>query len=310
MAESYRVAAIPPYTELGEGPHWDIARQSLYYVSLTDALIYRWDYREGKVYSASIDGIRFATFIVPVKGRSDCFVIGDTIRLLVIRWDGKASKATIVRELACLGPDHVDNRFNDGKVDPWGRLYVGSMLNESAGNPFEKATGALWRYCDRTGQMVEQDRNMYISNGLAWNRATNKFYFVDSGANHIKEYDIDLDGNLINPRIWYDFKPDGADPGYFGDGMTIDSEGNLYVACFNGYKVVKISPEKKILAEYKVPAKQVTSASFGGPKLDDLFVTTAAKNLTGPQEEPAGAVFKISGIGAKGLAMNEVVLKD
>lgn len=142
------------------------------------------------------DGIRFATFIVPVKGRSDCFVIGDSIRLLVIRWDGKASKATIVRELACLGPDHVDNRFNDGKVDPWGRLYVGSMLNESAGNPFEKATGALWRYCDRTGQMVEQDRNMYISNGLAWNRATNKFYFVDSGANHIKEYDIDLDGNL------------------------------------------------------------------------------------------------------------------
>lgn len=67
---------------------------------------------------------------------------------------------------------------------------------------------------------------------------------------------------------------------------------------------------KKILAEYKVPAKQVTSASFGGPKLDDLFVTTAAKNLAGPQEEPAGAVFKISGIGAKGLAMNEVVLKD
>ncbi|XP_052895048.1 regucalcin-like [Anopheles moucheti] len=310
MADSYRVETIPPYTELGEGPHWDIARQSLYYVSLTDALIYRLDHRQGKVYSASIDGIRFATFIVPVKDSRDCFVIGDTIRLLVIRWDGVATKATIVRELASLGAEHAENRFNDGKVDPWGRLYVGSMLTETAGNPFERATGSLWRYCDRTGQLVEQDRNMYISNGLAWNRHTNKFYFVDSGANHIKEYDIDLEGNLANPKVWFDFKPDGKDPGYFCDGMTIDSEGNLFVACFNGFKVVKISPDKKILQEMKIPAKQVTSVAFGGPKLDELYVTTAAKNITGPQKDPAGATFRVTGLGAKGLAMNEIILKD
>uniref|UniRef100_A0A182T4M4 Regucalcin n=1 Tax=Anopheles maculatus TaxID=74869 RepID=A0A182T4M4_9DIPT len=310
MAESYRVETIPPYTVLGEAPHWDIGRQSLYYVSLFDAQIYRYDYREGAVYSASIDGINFATFIVPVTDKPDCFVIGDTIRLLAIRWDGKSSKATIVRQLASLGPEHANNRFNDGKVDPWGRLYVGSMLNESAGSPFERATGSLWRYCDRTGTLVEQDRNVYISNGLAWNRETNRFYFVDSGANHIKEYDIDLDGNLTNAHVWFSFKVDGKDPGYFGDGMTIDSEGNLYVACFNGYKVLKISPEKKILQEIKIPAKQVTSVAFGGPKLDELFVTTAAKNFSGPQKDPAGAVFKVTGLGAKGLAMNAIILKD
>uniref|UniRef100_A0A182MRM4 Regucalcin n=1 Tax=Anopheles culicifacies TaxID=139723 RepID=A0A182MRM4_9DIPT len=310
MADSYRVETIPPYTELGEGPHWDIGRQSLYYVSLSDAVIYRLDYRQGTVYSATIDGIGNATFIVPVKDKQDWFVIGDTSRLLVIRWDGLATKATIVRELARLPPEHGDNRFNDGKVDPWGRLYVGTMLNDNAGNPFEQATGSLWRYCDRTGQLVEQDRNMYISNGLAWNRQTNKFYFVDSGSNHIKEYDIDLDGNFTNAKVWYDFKPDGKDPGYFADGMTIDSEGNLFVACFNGFKVVKISPDKKILQEIKVPAKQVTSVAFGGPQLDELFVTTAAKNITGPQENPAGAICKVTGLSAKGLAMHEIILKD
>uniref|UniRef100_A0A182P0D1 Regucalcin n=1 Tax=Anopheles epiroticus TaxID=199890 RepID=A0A182P0D1_9DIPT len=310
MADRYRVDTIPPYMELGEGPHWDIDRQSLYYVNLFDALIYRWDYSEGKVFSASIDGTHHATFIVPVKGKKDCFVIGDTNRLLVVRWDGVATRATIVRQLASLGPEQVNTRFNDGKVDPWGRLYVGTMLSEAAGNPFERAVGVLWRYCDLTGQLIEQDRNMYISNGLAWNRQTNRFYFVDSGANHIKEYDIDLDGNLMNPRVWYDLKADGKDPGFFADGMTIDSEGNLYVACFNGYKVLKINPDKKIVQVFKIPAKQVTSTAFGGPKLDELFVTTAAKNISEAQEQPAGAVFRVTGIGAKGLAMNEVILKD
>uniref|UniRef100_A0A182QX45 Regucalcin n=1 Tax=Anopheles farauti TaxID=69004 RepID=A0A182QX45_9DIPT len=309
MAGSYRVETIPPYTVLGEGPHWDIGRQSLYYVSLLDALIYRLDRRTGTVHSASIDGIRMATFIVPVKDEPDCFAIGDTGRLLVIRWDGKAPKASIVRELGGLGPEHVHNRFNDGKVDPWGRLYVGSMLHEDAGSPFEKATGSLWRYCARSGQLIEQDGNMYISNGLAWNKQTNKFYFVDSGANYIKEYDIDLDGNMTNGHVWFDFKRDGKSPGYFGDGMTIDTEGNLFVACFNGSRVLKISPDKKILQEIKIPAPQVTSVAFGGPNLDELYVTTAAKEFSGPQKDPAGATFRVTGLGAKGLPMNEIVLK-
>ncbi|KFB37626.1 AGAP007793-PA-like protein [Anopheles sinensis] len=295
MAESYKVETIPPYTELGEGPHWDIPSQSLYYVSLTNGLIYRLDYKENKVYCASI-------------GLRDCFVIGDGGRLLMIRWDGLSKKASIVKELANTGPKDTHNRFNDGKVDPWGRLYAGTMLHESVGSPFEKATGSLYRFCAASGKLVEQDRNIYISNGLAWNRQTNKFYYVDSGANNIKEYDIDLEGNLVNGTIWYDFKAPGNDPGGFGDGMTIDTEGNLFVAIFNGYKVLKISPQKKVLQVIKIPAQQVTSVAFGGPKLDELFVTTAAMTFTTPQKDPAGATFKVTGLGVKGYPMDEIDL--
>ncbi|XP_058121580.1 regucalcin-like [Anopheles ziemanni] len=311
MAESYKVETIPPYTELGEGPHWDIASQSLYYVSLSNGLIYRLDYKENKVYCASIDGTKQASFIIPVKGQRECFVIGDGGRLLMIRWDGLSKKASIVKELANTGPKDTQNRFNDGKADPWGRLYAGTMMHESFGSPFENATGSLYRFCPSSGKLVEQDRNIYISNGLAWNRQTNKFYYVDSGANNIKEYDIDLDGNLVNGTIWYDLKEPqkpGNVPAGFGDGMTIDTEGNLFVAIFNGYKVLKISPQKKVLQEIKIPAQQVTSVAFGGPKLDELFVTTASLTFTTPQKDPAGATFKVTGLGAKGYPMDEIDL--
>uniref|UniRef100_A0A182J1D7 Regucalcin n=1 Tax=Anopheles atroparvus TaxID=41427 RepID=A0A182J1D7_ANOAO len=308
MADSYKVETIPPFTELGEGPHWHIPSQSLYYVSLTNGLLYRLDYGQNKVYCASIDGAEQASFIIPVKDQRECFVVGDGGRVLMVRWDGLSEKASIVRELVNTGPKDTHNRFNDGKVDPWGRLYAGTMMRESVGSPFEKATGSLYRYCARTGQLVEQDRNIYISNGLAWNRHTNKFYYVDSGANNIKEYDIDLEGNLINGKIWVDFKATGNDPGGFGDGMTIDTEGNLFVAIFNGYKVLKISPQKKVLQEIKIPAQQVTSVAFGGPKLDELFVTTASMLFTTPQKDPAGATFKVTGLGAKGYPMDEIVL--
>uniref|UniRef100_A0A182F1R5 Regucalcin n=1 Tax=Anopheles albimanus TaxID=7167 RepID=A0A182F1R5_ANOAL len=309
MTEKYQVETIPPFTELGEGPHWDIARQSLYYVSLSNGRIYRWDYIEQKVYAATIDGVDEASFIIPVKGQRECFVVGDFNRVVVIRWDGVSGKSVVVREVVATDPQLDHNRLNDGKVDPWGRLYFGTLLKEERGNPFEKATGVLYRYCARTKQLVEQDRDIYISNGLAWNRQTNKFYFADSGANEIKQYDIDLDGNLINGQLWYDFKVKGKSPGYFCDGMTIDAEGNLYVAMFGGSKVVKISPEKKIIQEIKIPAPQVTSVAFGGPHLDELFVTTAGKLFKDPQKDPAGALFRVTALGAKGLPMQEVVLE-
>ncbi|XP_052864812.1 regucalcin-like [Anopheles cruzii] len=308
MGERYQVETIPPFTELGEGPHWDIATQSLYYVSLSNGWIYRWDYVEQKVYSASIDGVQEASFIIPVKGHRECFVVGDLNRVTVIRWDGRSGKAAVWRELVATDPKVAHNRLNDGKVDPWGRLYFGTMLKEQLGDPFTKGSGHLYRYCDRTKKLVEQERNLFISNGLAWNRQTNKFYFVDSGANEIKEYDIDLEGNFTNGKTWYDFKVNGKSPGYFCDGMTIDVEGNLYVAMFDYYKVLKISPDKKILQEIKIPAQQVTSVAFGGPNLDELFVTTAAKLVRVPQKDPAGALFRITGLGAKGLPMNDVVL--
>jgi gluconolactonase len=91
--------------------------------------------------------------------------------------------------------------------------------------------------------------------------------------------------------------------------MTIDSEGNLYVATFGGNSVFKIDPVSgKILLDIKLPAEQVTSAAFGGPNLDILYVTTAAKEFKTKQPPPAGSLFKVTGLGVTGTKMNRVDL--
>lgn len=85
------------------------------------------------------------------------------------------------------------------------------------------------------------------------------------------------------------------------DGMTIDTEGNIYVATFNGYTIFKVDPKSgTVLQTIKFPCKQITSVAFGGPALDVLFVTTASR---GNEPEPAGTTYKVSGLGAKGLPM-------
>lgn len=107
-----------------------------------------------------------------------------------------------------------------------------------------------------------------------------------------------------NPRTVINFKINDTRPAFVPDGMTIDADGNLYVALWGGYKVLKINPiNGEILLEIKLPCEQVTSAAFGGPDLDILFVTTAGTEVNKPQPAPAGALFKVTGLGVKGTKM-------
>lgn len=304
---SYKVEEIPGgQIELGEGPHWDIKRQSLYYVSLTEATIHRLDHKQNKVYSASVDGCTNATFIVPVKGRSSEFVIGDGTRLVLISWDGLSAKASIVKVIADLAEQESGNRWNDGKVDSRGRLWAGTMTTKE--ECFEICTGSFYRFEADKMSFVKQFGDIFISNGLTWNDKTKKFYYVDSAAYEVRVFDSDKDGNLSNGKVLYDFKDNGKKPVPFPDGMTIDEKGNLYVAVFHGSKVLKINPKGQVELEIQIPAKQVTSVAFGGPNLDELYVTTARKLVIDPQQPPAGATFKVTGLGVRGMPMYEMDL--
>lgn len=112
-----------------------------------------------------------------------------------------------------------------------------------------------------------------------------------------------------NERVVIDFTIDGKRPDFVPDGMTIDSNGDLYVATFGASKVFKINPATgAIELEIKIPAEQVTSAAFGGPNLDILYVTTAGKEFKSKQPPPAGRLFKVTGLGVKGLPMKSVKL--
>lgn len=306
---SYKVEEIPgPQLDLGEGPHWDIQTQSLYYVSLLEATIHRLDHKSNKVYNAKVEGCTYASFIVPVKGRSDEFVVGDGTRIVLISWDGLSDRAKVLSCLADLGQRASGHRWNDGKVDSLGRLYAGVMITENGGNPFEINTGKFYRFDARSRTFVQQLTGLYISNGLTWSEQTKKFYFVDSGAYDIKEFTMDEDGNVVSGKVLFDLKENGKKTVHFLDGMTMDTEGNLFVAVFHAGKVLKIDPKGQVIQEIIIPTKQITSVAFGGPKLDELYVTTAKKQVLNPQDPPAGATFKVTGLGVKGTPMNSIVL--
>lgn len=115
---------------------------------------------------------------------------------------------------------------------------------------------------------------------------------------------------VANERVLLDFrKPNGDWDGYYGDGMTIDTDGFLYVAGFAGSRVLRIDPfRREIVQTIELPVEQITSCAFGGPNLDVLFVTTAAMRRTTVQPPPAGRLFAVRGLGVRGMPMDKVRL--
>ncbi|XP_055614453.1 uncharacterized protein LOC129760811 [Uranotaenia lowii] len=313
MATGYSVEQLPsPLVPLGEGPVWDADSQSLYYCDIMGAAILRYDYAENKTYSATIDGVSPISPIILVQGKPDEFVLGAGNKLVLVRWDGRSEKGTLIKTVGDLGKSEAHVRFNDGKVDPQGRLMIGTMRLETLGDIFDQKEGKLYRFDGKVGgKFFEQKRNISVSNGLTWIEKTGKFYYQDSAALDVKEFDVAENGDLKNEVVLYNFDKDGKGKDHVGfvcDGMTSDVEGNLYIATWGGSKLLKMNPKTKIIEqEIAIPAKQVTSASFGGPNMDELFVTTAHTNT---EPAPAGALFKVTGLGVKGSKMYKMVLQQ
>lgn len=157
--------------------------------------------------------------------------------------DGKSQKALLGPIAFEVEDNKPDNRFNDAKADPVGRFYGGTMRLEAIGDLFDEAAGTFYKYIKGDG-VYELLNDIYVSNGMAWNENTNKFYYIDSCKFNVREYDWDPStGDISNERIAIDFKVNGKNPKFILDGMTIDTDGFLYVACFGGSKVIKVDPK-------------------------------------------------------------------
>lgn len=291
--------------ELGEGPHWDIERQSLYYVNiLEEGAIFRFDFKTKEIYKARIkDDDSPIGFIVPVEGIKDEFIVGAKRNVLLIRWDGRSSQATSLRVLAEVDKETPGNRINDGKVDPKGALFFGTMGDETTLNLNLHRNGRLYSFSNKTALKPWKD-TIGISNGLTWDKERKKFYYIDSVARDIKAYDYDSKTSSIgNETVLIDFNKTHAGEEFVGDGMTIDENGTLYVATWNGGRILVIDPDTKdVTREIPMPTPQITSLAFGGPNLEYLFATSAGKPK--PKPAPAGGLFMITGLGVKGLPMH------
>ncbi len=177
-------------------------------------------------------------------------------------------------------------RFNDGKCDPRGRLFAGTM-----GLVKPRAPGALYRInTDRT--FAEVLGGVGTSNGLAWSADEATMYYIDTPTLEVSAFDYDAETGAISNR-----RPVVKFPGGQGrpDGMTIDADGNLWVALWAGAGVVCCDPRTGgILDRVDVPASQTTSCAFGGPELRDLFITSARHGLSEEAlktEPDAGGIF-------------------
>lgn len=186
----YKIELIEaaPKSQLGEGPHWDAKTQSLYYVDIYPGLLHRYDYKKNQVYTATVEGdLKPISFIIPVKGSTDEFVISIGTSVSVISWNGESAKAKLIRKLD--ERNLPDVRFNDGKVDTSSRfLFTGTMRLEELGGLYGARLGTFYNYSVKGG-FTSFRTNIGISNGLAWNEKTSKFYYIDSIDRNIKEYD-------------------------------------------------------------------------------------------------------------------------
>ncbi|MBQ9448570.1 MAG: SMP-30/gluconolactonase/LRE family protein [Acholeplasmatales bacterium] len=183
-------------------------------------------------------------------------------------------------------------RCNDAKADMDGRLYFSTMVDDGINKPH----GGL--YCLNNNEIICLDNNVKLGNGLAWNKANNKFYYSDSVEHKIFVFDYDeITGMVSNKKVLFEIT-DGAP-----DGMTIDSDGNLFVAVWGGSRIeVRSGVTGDLIDVIKMPTRLVTSCCFVGDALDRLVITTAKLDET---DDHAGNIF-ITKTKYKGLKENYV----
>ncbi|PVD23866.1 hypothetical protein C0Q70_17140 [Pomacea canaliculata] len=280
---------------IGEGPHWDDASQSLLYVDIKALDVHRWNSVTGEDTKVHLKD----TVSLVVPRRWGGYIVGLGRRLSLLEWEtGTVTDITEVDR-------ETGNRFNDGKCDAKGRLWAGTMGFEVKPAFVEPAAGALYSLdLDRT--VKKWLPGIHISNGLAWTEDNQTMFYIDSIPKKVYAFDYDLENGAISKqRTAVDLTPYDIDTYGVPDGMTIDTEGKLWVACFGAGAVYKFDPETgKTLQCVKIPAKQTTSVCWGGKNLDELYVTCARVGKPEEyylKEEPlAGSVFRVTGLGAKG----------
>lgn len=272
--------------KLGEGAIWDCDKKLLYWIDIIDGEVHIF---KPKTMQDEIIGTgEMIGTVVPCR----------TAGLVVAIESGLYFMNDITKKLSFINnPEkHVTgNRFNDGKCDPIGRFWVGTMSKTD-----ESGTGSL--YClDKNLNVRTMLQGVSISNGIAWSTDNKNMYYIDTPTRAIWSFDYDMEtGNISNKQAVITINESEGYP----DGMTIDEQGMLWIAHWGGWKVSRWNPRNgEKLDEIKLPVEQVTSCAFGGENLDELYITTARTGLSDDKmfKQPyAGGLFCVK-TNVKGL---------
>lgn len=295
---------------LTEGPHWDHGSQKLYFVDIANQKLCRLDPASGSVTCTYIENGPVGV-AVPVEDEPNKFVAGSGTDFVLVTWDSghNVTKASTT-VLTTVDKNQKGTRWNDGKVDSSGRFWGGTMGPEINGDVVPNK-GTFYRIGKDFDPRVEISP-VSISNGLAWNKEDDTFYYIDSPTRQIAAYDYNpLSGTISNKRIVFDLEKNNIATGV-PDGMTIDTDGNLWIAVFNGSVVLNVNPKTgKLIRTIRLPAERVTSVAFGGPNLQILYITTSSYGLSDAEKKKqpkAGSIFEVKGLGVNGLLANSFQL--
>jgi sugar lactone lactonase YvrE len=263
---------------LGECPRWDADAQRLYWVDINGNALHRFD---------------------PVTGHNESMDIGQNIGCFA--QDGRGGFIAGLRSgyaritafggdvIPLASPDFDPNsaRFNDGRCDPQGRFWAGTMWE-----PRDKTGGTVYRL-DADGRFSVQANPTTITNGITFSPDGKTMTLADTPAHVLWAFDYDAaSGELCNRRVLREYDPPSGRP----DGACVDADGNLYVAMFQGGRVEKLSPIGELLATIHVPVPNPTCCTFGGSDLRTLYITTARTRMTDAElasMPEAGGVFAV-----------------
>jgi len=285
--------------QVGEGPHWDAASNTLLYVDVFGSKVFRFnpETRENKVI-----GVTETTVGAVIPRKTGGLILAEGKGFAHL--DEETGKIGSICKVPYKDMD-CNFQMNDAKCDSQGRLWAGMIVGMKATGPVDDA-GEL--YCmDTKGVVTTKDTGFTLVNGLSWSPDDKTMYYTDSWKGEVYAYDFEAStGNITNRRVLVKF--DKATEG-LPDGHAIDSDGNLWIAMFFGGGIVKVdgkTGEKLQKIAIADGVRKITSCQFGGPNLDELYVTSARNdNIKEGEDDGSGSLFKITGLGVKGLPAHD-----
>lgn len=261
---------------LGESPVWNHQDNSIYFVDIKKPAINRF----------STENLVFESIGAP--GEIGCIVLNKTGGLVAAMEGGLAFvdfEKSNYRFFSSIDTDRLSNRPNDGKCDANGRLWIASMDKKE-----KEASGRLWSISSLATPKI-MDKNFIIGNGIDWSPDSKKMYFTDSMNRVIYVYDFDLSsGSIRNKSI---FAKISAADGY-PDGLTVDSQGFIWSAHWDGWRLSRYTPDGSIDKIVVLPVPRPTSITFGSSNFSKLYITSARYGLTSDELKRAplsGSLF-------------------
>ena len=275
------IRAISEVTsDLGEGPIWSADTNSVTWTDITQNTFHTADIDTGKTMSFGVPSMVGAI----AHSKDGGYIAATQKGFARIGVDGKYSP------LHSFLPD--DMRMNDGKVDPSGRFWAGSMALS-----FEKGRGSLYVLeKDNSYRSILDD--ITLSNGMGWSPDAQYFYYIDSVPGVLKRFDYDLHtGQISNPKDLITFDSSSGIP----DGMSMSSDGKIVIALWDGRRIEIYEPSGEKVSEITLGVSRPTSCTFAGPNKDILIVSTASQGIDRADEPLAGKILAVTGTGLSGL---------